>query len=78
MAVASDVNLALLATRTEGFTGADVAALCSEAAYLALREDMASPTVAARHFDAAIASVRAAEESAQMHARPGLTPTLVL
>jgi len=36
--LSEDVNLEELARRTEGYTGADIAAICKEAAMLALRE----------------------------------------
>ena len=55
--LAGDVDLAALAARTEGFTGADVAAACREAALAALDESLEARDVAARHFDAALARV---------------------
>ena len=44
-----DVDLAILARGTPGFTGADLANLCNEAALLAARED--AEKVAMRHFE---------------------------
>ena len=44
-----DVDLAVLARGTPGFTGADLANLCNEAALLAARED--AEKVAMRHFE---------------------------
>lgn len=35
------------------FTGADLAAVCKDAAFRALRDDMDAKTVAMRHFDVA-------------------------
>ncbi len=60
--LAQDVDLARLAGRTERFTGADLAALCGEAARAALRRsDPAGRGVTPIHaadFDAALAGMR--------------------
>jgi transitional endoplasmic reticulum ATPase len=67
--LADDVDLDALAERTAGYTGADVAAICREAAMLAIREvaDRYDPAeandhadevlVAMAHFESALASV---------------------
>ena len=47
-----------LATRTEGFTGAEVAAVCREAGMAALRESLDADCVRARHFDLALRALR--------------------
>lgn len=57
--LAADVDLAALAAATPGYTGADVAAACREAALAALDEDLGAQAVAARHFEAALARVPA-------------------
>ncbi|MEM1695514.1 MAG: CDC48 family AAA ATPase [Desulfurococcaceae archaeon] len=55
-----DVNIEDLAKRTEGYTGADIAAVCKEAAMIALREAFAKAgslhvvKVEARHFNEAL------------------------
>lgn len=46
----SDVDLRRLAEDTELFTGAELGALCREAATVALREDMSASVVFERHF----------------------------
>jgi SpoVK/Ycf46/Vps4 family AAA+-type ATPase len=54
MPLAPDVDLDSLADGCVGFTGADLAGLCREAALAALREDLAgAQAVGARHFSAA-------------------------
>lgn len=58
MPLAPDVSLAPLAAQTEGFTGAAIAACCREAGLAALEEDIEARSVAARHFDVAVASQR--------------------
>jgi len=58
MPLADDVNLKELATVTDGYSGADIEALCREAAMLAIRKDMKAKKVEKRHFDAAMTSVR--------------------
>ncbi len=47
-----------LALKTEGYVGADIEALCREAAILALRENMASKSIEGRHFVEALKTVR--------------------
>ena len=49
-----DVNLKDLAKRTEGFSGADIEALCREAAMVALRESMKAKEVTKKHFEEAL------------------------
>ncbi len=58
MPLADDVDLELLAIRTEGYSGADLAALVREAAMLALREDVNATRVHMRHFMKALEIVR--------------------
>ncbi|KAF4041678.1 ATPase family associated domain-containing protein lid 3 [Phytophthora infestans] len=56
MPLADDVNIQDLAARPRGscsFTGADIAAVCKEAAFRALREDIEAKIVRSRHFEAA-------------------------
>uniref|UniRef100_A0AAV1VK38 AAA+ ATPase domain-containing protein n=1 Tax=Peronospora matthiolae TaxID=2874970 RepID=A0AAV1VK38_9STRA len=56
MPLATDVDIQELAARPRGshtFTGADVASICKEAAFRALREGVEAKTVCARHFEAA-------------------------
>ncbi|CAB3288864.1 Cell division protein FtsH [Methanocaldococcus lauensis] len=43
MNLAEDVNLEELAKKTEGYTGADIEAICREAAMLAVRESIGNP-----------------------------------
>eukprot|EP00850_Spirogloea_muscicola_P005486 SM000025S08381 [mRNA] locus=s25:447550:453258:+ [translate_table: standard] len=52
-----DVQLFELVAKTEGYTGADVAAVCREAALSALEETLEATEVHMRHFGAALACV---------------------
>ena len=52
--VAAEVDLAYLAERTDGFSGADIEGLCQEAAMEAFREDNAMEYVGSRHFENAL------------------------
>ena len=54
MALAEDVDLGKLVEKTEGYTGADIAAVCKKAGRLALREDLEAEAVKMEHFLAAI------------------------
>ena len=59
--LAPDVNIDELASRTDGFTGADIAQVCNEAGMLALRGLMAKysdPKEAAKHDDELIIEMR--------------------
>ncbi|NOZ88446.1 MAG: AAA family ATPase, partial [Crenarchaeota archaeon] len=58
MPLADDVDLELLAIRTEGYSGADLAALVREAAMLALREDINATKIHMRHFLKALEVVK--------------------
>ncbi|MEW6063324.1 MAG: CDC48 family AAA ATPase [Nanoarchaeota archaeon] len=52
-----DVKLETLAEKTVNFTGADIEALCREAAVLALREDIKAKEVTMKHFTKALERV---------------------
>jgi transitional endoplasmic reticulum ATPase len=58
MPLAEDVDLEYLARVTEGYTGADLAALAREAALYALREDLSASRVYMRHFLQAMSKIR--------------------
>ena len=58
MPLADDVSLDDLASRTEGYVGSDIAALCREAGLTAIRENVKASKVTRAHFDAALKQVR--------------------
>jgi transitional endoplasmic reticulum ATPase len=58
MPLAEDVDLEYIARATEGYVGADLAALVREAALYALREDLSSSRVYMRHFLQAMTKIR--------------------
>ncbi|MBW2973431.1 CDC48 family AAA ATPase [Candidatus Woesearchaeota archaeon] len=47
-----------LATNTEGYAGADIEAVCREAAMIALRDDMKAKEINKKHFEEAMKKVR--------------------
>ena len=59
MPITKDVKLEELAKVCENYSGADIEALCREAAMLAIRENEKAKTVSKIHFDKAMGSVRA-------------------
>jgi len=63
MPLAKDVDLEQLAKETEHYSGSDLAALCREAAMLALRENLQAKEVTMRHFRETMKKVK-----------PSLTP----
>ncbi|MCS7136753.1 MAG: CDC48 family AAA ATPase, partial [Candidatus Caldarchaeum sp.] len=58
MPLADDVNIEVLASRCEGFSGADIESLCREAALAALRRDKDAEKVCRRDFEEALLSVK--------------------
>lgn len=67
MPLAADVDLSTIADSCSGFTGAELAGLCREAALAALREDLAgADAVAGRHFAAARATVTPALTASEL------------
>ncbi|MBI2564549.1 AAA family ATPase [Candidatus Woesearchaeota archaeon] len=53
-----EVKITDLAERTQGYAGADIEAVCREAAIFALREDINSKVISQKHFDDALKKVR--------------------
>ncbi|XP_076595146.1 ATPase family gene 2 protein homolog A [Chaetodon auriga] len=58
MPVAQNVSLDELVTRTNKYSGAEITAVCREAALLALQEDIKAVHVEARHFESALNAVK--------------------
>jgi transitional endoplasmic reticulum ATPase len=58
MPLADDVDLEKLAEMTQGYTGADIAAVCREAALIALRENMKPVSVSMKHFEKALQAIK--------------------
>jgi transitional endoplasmic reticulum ATPase len=58
MPLAKDVKIEEIAKKTEGYSGADLAAVCKEAALTALRENKNAKEVKAKHFEAALKKIK--------------------
>ena len=58
MPLADDVDIKKLAKSTEGYVGADIEAVCREAAMLALREDLEASEIPNKYFKEAIEKVK--------------------
>ncbi len=58
MPLTDDVDLNVLAEKTQNYVGADLQALCREAAILALREDMKIDKVSMKDFEKALDKVK--------------------
>lgn len=57
MPVAEEVNITDLVSLTEGYSGAEIQAICHEAAMKALEEDLTAIAVTKEHFIAAFKTV---------------------
>jgi transitional endoplasmic reticulum ATPase len=66
MPLAKDIDFSLLAEKTEGYTGADIEAICREAALVALREEMRKKDVTMKHFESAIKSITMSVSAADL------------
>uniref|UniRef100_A0A3Q2PQF1 AFG2 AAA ATPase homolog A n=1 Tax=Fundulus heteroclitus TaxID=8078 RepID=A0A3Q2PQF1_FUNHE len=58
MPVAENVSLDELVARTNKYSGAEITAVCREAALLALQEDIKAEHIQARHFESALNAVK--------------------
>ncbi|XP_070994851.1 ATPase family gene 2 protein homolog A isoform X2 [Oncorhynchus clarkii lewisi] len=58
MPVDQDMCLDDLVTRTEKYSGAEITAVCREAALLALQEDIKAQLIMGRHFESALNTVK--------------------
>ena len=58
MPLAKDVKVDELVKQTEGYVGADIEAVCREAAMLALRENMEAKEISLKDFEKALKKVR--------------------
>ena len=56
--VGDGVSLETVAERTEGYSGAEIAAVCNEAALAALEEDVNTDTVTEKHFQTALNNLK--------------------
>ncbi|HIQ32014.1 MAG TPA: AAA family ATPase [Methanothermococcus okinawensis] len=66
MPLAEDVDLEKLAEKTEGYTGADIEAICREAAMIALRENINADKVEMRHFEEAMKKIKPSVRKEEM------------
>lgn len=58
MPVANDVQVATLVERTDGYSGAEIQAVCQEAAMYALEESLSATVIGWSHFTKALENVR--------------------
>ncbi len=58
MPIALDVKLDELAKRTEGYSGADIEAMCREAGMFALRDNLDAKQITSKHFEKAFGAIR--------------------
>ena len=63
MPLADDVDLKKLAKSTDGYVGADIEAVCREAAMLTLRNDLEASEIPNKYFKEAIEKVKPAENA---------------
>ncbi len=58
MPIANDINFEDLAKKTDGYSGADIEAMCREAGMIALRENIEASKVTRQHFEKALGAIR--------------------
>ena len=58
MPLAKDVDLEKLAEMTEGYSGADIEAVCREAGLTALRESLKAKEVKMKHFEEVLKKIK--------------------
>ncbi|KAK6347865.1 AAA+-type ATPase [Orbilia javanica] len=58
MKLGEDVDIEVLARRTDGYSGADLVKICDEAVLAAMREDLEIDSVKWRHFEEALNGVK--------------------
>jgi len=58
MPITKDINLTDLASKTDGYSGADIEAVCREAAMLALRDNIDIKTVKKQYFVKALSTIK--------------------
>lgn len=63
MPLCKDVDLNDLVKLTEGYSGAEIQAVCNEAAMKALEEDLNATQITAEHFRIAVSNVRPRDHS---------------
>ncbi len=63
MPLASDVSLEKLAKQTDGYVGADIEAVCREAAMLTLRNNIDAEDIPNKYFKEALEKVKASNDS---------------
>jgi len=56
--MSSSVDLDMVAVRTDGYSGAEVAAICNEAALAALEESVTASEVTETHFETALSNLK--------------------
>ncbi|MBO5151935.1 MAG: CDC48 family AAA ATPase [Methanobrevibacter sp.] len=66
MPLASDVDLKKLAKSTDGYVGADIEAVCREAAMLTLRNDIEASEIPNKYFKEAIEKVKPAKNADEL------------
>ena len=66
MPLAEDVDLKYLAKNTGGYVGADIEAVCREAAMLTLRHDMESEDIKMKYFKKAMKKVKKDEKDVEL------------
>ncbi|RBQ23431.1 VCP-like ATPase [Candidatus Methanobinarius endosymbioticus] len=66
MPLAKNVDLKKLAKETDGYVGADIEAVCREAAILTLRDDIESKEVSMKYFNKAMEKVKPGSDDGNM------------
>jgi SpoVK/Ycf46/Vps4 family AAA+-type ATPase len=56
-AIDTNIDIEMLSERTDGYSGAEIVALCKNAAFIAMRDNLHSAQIEAKHFEAALSII---------------------
>lgn len=56
-AIDANIDIEMLANKTNGYSGAEIVALCKNAAFIAMRDNLHLARIEAKHFEASLSVI---------------------